>query len=285
MITCKLMGGLGNQIFQIFTTMSYGIKNRKQFKFTDATTLGGNGSTLRNTYWDSFFNRLKPFTVMNVFPFAGIQMKIIREKDFTFNELPITVMDADICINGYFQSYKYFEENYEFICRIIGLEKMKEELLKKMNYNQNALINTVSLHFRIGDYKKLTHFYPIMTEKYYERCLNYIININHETKLTVLYFCEDNDINDVNMTIEYLKGKFPSIEFIRGDNKLEDWEQMLLMSCCHHNIIANSTFSWWGAYFNSKNDKIVCYPSKWFCEATKIDSKDLCPPEWVRIKA
>ena len=68
-----------------------------------------------------------------------------------------------------------------------------------------------------------------------------------------------------------------------------DWKQMVLMSCCNSHIIANSTFSWWGAYMNNSNDKIVCYPSKWFGKAI-IDSeyhddyvKDIFPSEWIKI--
>jgi hypothetical protein len=56
---------------------------------------------------------------------------------------------------------------------------------------------------------------------------------------------------------------------------------MLLMSCCKHNIIANSSFSWWGAYFNSNADKIVCYPEVWF--ANNTDTSDLCPLEWIKM--
>ena len=56
------------------------------------------------------------------------------------------------------------------------------------------------------------------------------------------------------------------------------------MSICHHNIIANSTFSWWGAYFNSNPEKIVCYPSLWFGSYYPVDVKDLCPPSWNRIR-
>jgi hypothetical protein len=126
-----------------------------------------------------------------------------------------------------------------------------------------------------------------MTKEYYFRCLNYIKTIynNQNNKLTVMYFCEDVDINDVNEVILYLSERFPQLSFIRGDNNLEDWEQMLLMSCCHHNIIANSSFSWWSAYFNSWEDKIVCYPSIWFGPSAPHDTRDLCPPEWKKILA
>jgi hypothetical protein len=275
------MGGLGNQIFQIFATISYAIKTRNQFKFTNATSLGSGSTTVRNTYWNSFFSRLKHFTT-NEFP----QLHIIREKDFTFNELPMINPSQDIMIQGYFQSYKYFEPNYEIICRMIGLEQMKDELLKKLNYNLTFLNNVISLHFRLGDYKKLQLLHPIMKKEYYSRCLDFILKkYNKDEKFNVMYFCEDDDLNEVQITISYLSEKFPQLTFIRGENTLQDWEQMLLMSCCHHNIIANSSFSWWSAYFNSWTDKIVCYPSVWFGDIANINTKDLCPLNWTKILA
>ena len=68
------------------------------------------------------------------------------------------------------------------------------------------------------------------------------------------------------------------------DNTLADWEQMLLMSCCRHNIIANSSYSWWAAYLNTNPDKIVCYPSAWFGPTIGHDTSDLCPPEWKQFQ-
>jgi hypothetical protein len=280
MITCNLMGGLGNQLFQIFATISYAIKSRNLFKFTNATTIGRGATTVRNTYWNSFFSRLKHFTT-DVFP---PQLHIIRETDFTFHELPINEMvDNNVIISGYFQSYKYFESNYEIICRMIDIEQMKRALLYKLHYT--SLENTVSMHFRIGDYKPIQHFHPIMTKEYYTRCLYHIQSKNSDTIFTIMYFCEDVDLKEVEEKIEYLSKEFPNYTFIRGNNTLEDWEQMLLMSCCRHNIIANSSFSWWSAYFNRWDEKIVCYPSVWFGSCVRNDTKDLCPPEWIQIDA
>lgn len=281
-ITCNLMGGLGNQIFQIFATISYAIKSGQQFKFTNAKTLGSGVTTVRNTFWNSFFARLKPFTTAD-FPCFNV----IREKSFTFNELPVHEMiNNDTLIFGYFQSYKYFQENYDIICRIIGLQEMRDAVVKKMNYeNNDSLKTTVSMHFRLGDYKKAPNVHPIMTKDYYYKSLSFIKeNASNKNISTVMFFCEDSDLDDVLETIRYLSKKFPNYNFIRGDNSLEDWEQMLLMSSCHHNIIANSSFSWWAAYFNNCDDKIVCYPSKWFGPAVSNDIIDLCPPTWRKIK-
>ena len=280
MITCNLMGGLGNQIFQIFAVLSYGIKSRNQFKFLDLKKLGEGSTTVRYTFWETFFSNLKPFLISELPP-----VHVIKEKGFSYNDLPVYEMiNRNVMIFGYFQSYKYFEKQYSMICRIIGLDNMKETLLKKLNLKIDDLQNTVSMHFRIGDYKKIQDYHPLATYNYYERALNYIrISTSSEKKLSIIYFCEDVDIDDVMIKINDLKQKFPDYSFTRGDNNIADWEQMLLMSCCHHNIIANSSFSWWSAYFNSQQDKIVCYPSVWFGPSSHNDTKDLCPPEWIRI--
>jgi hypothetical protein len=279
MITCYLRGGLGNQLFQIFATISYAIKSRNKFKFLNVYTLGSGLATIRHTYWESFFNRLHHFLIDNI----PQPIHIIREKDFTFNELPVyEMLDRDCLIYGYFQSHKYFHEHYQIICRIIGLEKIKENIIQKLNLNDEYLDSCVSIHFRIGDYKKIQQHYPLTTFEYYRNSLNFIKNKSTKS-YNILYFCEDIDIDDVMLTINILENEFPDYTFIRGDNTLEDWEQMLLMSCCHHNIIANSSFSWWGAYFNSWPDKIICYPSVWFGELLTHDTKDLCPPEWNKI--
>jgi len=281
MITCNLMGGLGNQIFQIFTTISYSIKSKNPFKFFNIEVLGSGHTTIRYTYWNTFFNQLRPFLI-DPKPLTNI----VREKDFTYNNIDTNqLIGRDIMLYGYFQSYKYFQEHYESICRIIGLENMKNNIKKNNNLSNEYLSDTISIHFRLGDYKKLKDYHPVMTYEYYEKSLSYIKTQNLDKTYKIIYFCEDADIDEVLITINKLVIKFPEYNFVRGDNTLQDWEQMIYMSCCNHNIIANSSFSWWAAYFNSRSDKIICYPSVWFGPSANNDIKDLCPNDWVKIEA
>jgi len=191
---------------------------------------------------------------------------------------------------GYFQSYKYFEKHYQSIYKIIDIEKKKKSLLQSSDYTENYLKNTISLHFRMGDYKRLQWVHPIMSYEYYEKALlciksKNISDINQITDINqILYFCEDEDIEDVKQIIGKLQMKFPNDVFTRCSNLLEDWEQLIVMSLCKHNIIGNSSFSWWAAYFNSNENKIVCHPPMWFGPTIGHDIKDLCPPEWNKIE-
>ena len=139
------------------------------------------------------------------------------------------------------------------------------------------------MHFRLGDYKKYPLVYPILTEKYYSNSLSFILDQVTNKPEHVLYFCEDADLEDVGKIIAGLQTLFPYLNFVRANPLLEDWEQLLLMSLCEYNIIANSTFSWWGAYLNDNINKIVCYPDKWFKPETNKDISDLFPEDWVRI--
>jgi len=291
MITCNLMGGLGNQLFQIFTTLSYAIKSGNVFIFSDDTILGY-GDNIRPTYWETFLLKLKPFT-RNMFP----KFKVIKEKDFTYNDIELSeIKNQDVLLYGYFQSYKYFQNEFNTICKLINLVEMKNNLLQNKSeyvYTSGFLYHTVSMHFRLGDYKKVQEYHPLMTYEYYEKALEQII-LKSELKqgtltqnkktMNVLYFCEEEDIVEVLEMIDHMKEKFPTINFVRCSNELEDWEQMLLMSLCKNNIIANSSFSWWGAYFNLNPDKIICYPSKWFGPSLDHDTKDMSPDEWIKIE-
>lgn len=293
MISVFLMGGLGNQLFQIFTTFAYGFKEKIKivFPYADVLTTGA----VRPTYWTNFLSRLIPFTAgfNNINP-ANKELSTwerIRENKFSFNELPKLPESMNFMLVGYWQSYKYFDNLKDNIFKLIQLEQMREMALKEHeHYFGTGESIEISMHFRLGDYKKLPDCHPILPKEYYYNALSLVKHSQQNDFTTrVLYFCEAEDNEVVLEIIAYLKTFFSDIEFVKIDDTIPDWKQLLLMSCCDHNIIANSSFSWWGAYINTDTSKIVCYPDSWF--GTRITMniphddyvKDMCPPEWKRV--
>ena len=281
MITCNLVGGLGNQLFQIYATIAYSFDNNSRFFFSNTRELKSS-VTDRHTYWDTFLSKLKPYLLDDAL-INKDNIIFIKEKGFTYNALH-NIQDNKIkMLHGYFQSHKYFDMYFQTINRLLQIDSLKASLSNKYL----TLINQdlpVSMHFRIGDYKKLPEHYVILTVDYYRAALSHMIETNNINK-KVLYFCEDQDLEDVEEIIVTLKEEFTAITFERADPELEDWEQLILMSLCRNNIIANSTFSWWGAYLNTHRQKMVVCPSTWFGPKLKKshDLKDLYPEKWVKI--
>ena len=280
------MGGIGNQLFQIFATISLAIDLNEDFLFPYSEFVAN-----RKTYWNTFFKCIKINTIKNL-PNTDI---IYKEKYFKYKSLQNKInkikknTNTKICIEGYFQSYKYFINNYEKIINLIRLTDTVNNLKLKIN-NKYNFTNTIGLHFRLGDYKHLEGFHPVIKIDYYSDSIKWIIDKTNKNDYTILYFCESADIDIVNDNINKLKNIFGSINFIRfyendkNNENFEDYEEMLAMSLCTHNIIANSTFSWWAAYFNKNVSKIVTYPSIWFGpNLSHHDTTDLFPSEWIKI--
>ena len=297
MITHSLCGGLGNQLFQIFTVIALAIQTKQPFYFIYQETT--EGITRRKTYWNTFLNNLKPYT-RNEHPIVHPMVKQKNEffKELSFNYSPINIdynieNNDDIStiyfLDGYFQSYKYFEKNFLQICNKIGIKTMQTELLPVFQDMTKQYETTISMHFRLGDYKKLPEYHQIIPYEYYKNSLEFILNEDNlkDSCVCVLYFCEEEDIEIVeNDYLKDLKVEFPNCIFKNTAVTLgiyEDWENLLLMSLCSHNIIANSSFSVWGAYFNNNINKKVCYPSKWFGAALSNDVSDIFPFEWYKI--
>jgi len=283
MITVKLMGGLGNQLFQLCTCISYGIENRKQIILSkdklDYISPHDNTSN-RPVYWDNFLSNMNKY-IADKDDVLWKTFDLLYREEGEYAMIPYS--DRNIILFGYFQSYRFFEHIKNDIPSLLRLNHYKNIVQLKFNFNNSVYI---SLHFRIGDYKKAgSDTHPILPLQYYINALNYIIDkiTNDDSiynKITVLCFGEKQDAIQINKNICLLKINFPIITFKLCDVELEDYEEMILMSCCNHNIIANSTFSWWGAYLNRNTSKIVTYPNIWFGKNIKTSTADLFPTDW-----
>ena len=273
MISVDIMGGLGNQLFQIMTAFAYSKKYRNSLIIKRESH--SPSCTYRNVYWNNFLEGLQKYLIN-----GNIDLPVYNEKSFEYNELPKISESDDIKLSGYFQSYKYFDEyKSELLAEIDWYAKRDAVKSKITDVNPGYM---VSLHFRIGDFKNLEN-HPIMPMEYYINAIKYIEA--RESNVKILYFCEEDDKDFVfNNYINPLRTIFENITFTQTKNKLEDWEQMIAMSLCKHHIIANSTFSWWSAYLADDNDKykkLICYPDIWFNSTLINNMMDLFPGHWI----
>jgi hypothetical protein len=261
-VTCKIDGGLGNQLFMLCATLAFAKRHGKIAWFDHADSYGH-----RSSYWTTLF---EPFTHTKK---ANVITHPYTEPYFQYNEIP---SEADQ-LHGYFQSELYFRDHIQSIVQEMKIASYQEQL--RASYTIPT--HSVSLHFRIGDYVALQNHHPIQSIDYYKRSVDHILK--HVPDARIYCFYEKKDTERVNTILSSLLEIYPST-YVRVPEQypnLSDWEEMILMSCCEHHIISNSTFSWWGAYINPSKNKIVCYPSVWFGPAIPHDTKDLCPKEWI----
>jgi hypothetical protein len=269
MISINLQGGLGNQLFQIITAMAYCIEYGEKLVISTSKW----DAELRPVYWDTLLKKLKD----NIDPKLKIDtMPKITENGFHYTPLP---KQSNVVLNGYFQSYKYFDKHFETIYKRLNF-KMEQEFIRTQYLE---IEDTISLHFRIGDYIPLQLHHPLLYDNYYVKAINEIIKLTKKEDWNIIYFCEEKDDVPVKHRMRKIQQQFPNLSFHKASNEMTDWEQLLLMSCSDHNIIANSAFSWWGAYLNQNKKKVVCYPERWFGSSNPHSTKDLCPPSWVKI--
>lgn len=269
MITTTLMGGLGNQLFQLFNLISYAETNRQEFMIEEVPAARED----RPFYWDTFLAPLRKYLK------PPVALPVYQEPGFQYTPIqPYRLINQPFKLFGYFQSYKYFQKNEYVIFEHIQLKEILAQTREKYPFDYSDFI---SMHFRVGDYKYLQEHHPILPLSYYTSALNVMMRMTSARR--VLYFYEEGDKEHVDEYIRLLKPLFPDMCFISIDTTIPDYEQLSLMSCCSHQIIANSTFSWWGGYFNTAPDKIVTYPSKWFGPAQPKDTSDLFPTTWIKI--
>jgi hypothetical protein len=279
MIYIEIMGGLGNQLFQIFCGIAYSHENHIPFKINaskfDIVSPLDNISK-RPTYWNNILNNLSRFTYQEQLAIPTY----IEETHFKFKKIPY--ISQDFKLYGYYQSYKYFDEQFVSICKMINLDNQKAEIFKKHNLLLSGVKKPISVHFRIGDYVKNLTMHPILDTKYYINCINYLKSQlpDLEEKYYLLIFGELCDNDKIMLAIENIKAHY-NITIVMCNYEIPDYEQLLLMSLTSHNIIANSTFSWWGAYFNTNVNKIVCYPSIW--NGSNNNVEDLFLKDWIKI--
>jgi len=267
----RLMGGLGNQMFQYAFGVAVGNNTIYDISWFDETR--GNPNVTQREYELDFWNinpKLTDKPKKKIFGFINLKLKHIVESPFNIYNSKL-LKEKNCIIEGYFQASQYYEP-------------IRNRLLKdfvprnKPDYRNQKMLdlirdkNSVSIHVRRGDYVKLQKIHGLCDIDYYEKSVQHIAkNVKHP-----YFFIFSDDIKWVkdNLNIDY---PCEYIDFNHGRDSAWD---MWLMANCKHNIIANSSFSWWGAWLNQNSDKIVIAPKCWKADGSKTD---IVPTNWKRI--
>lgn len=264
MIYCYLKGGLGNMLFQIAATKSMAIDLNIECSFPN---LNHHLKTLDD---DKFYNpklnhafeyKLLLSNLLTVSPNS-----LIPVYNFPFHYIELEVKNNSI-VDGFFQSEKYFKHNRDKILNFLNSKEILELIKNKYDYVLNT--NCTSIHIRRGDYLKLSNHHPTQNLDYYNDAINLVINKTDN----FIIFSDDIDWCKKNLKLD---------KAIYIDDE-KDYIELYLMSLCKNNIIANSSFSWWGAWLNDNINKTVIGPKNWFGNSIQHNTNDILPESWIKI--
>lgn len=266
----RFKGGIGNQIFQYAFYQNLLQRGRDVYADIDYfTQFSSKGS---------FINR--KFLLKDAFPDIDLKIDNSRYRknaelvqETRFFELDEAIFANKDCVfEGYWQTEKYFGEIKELLVsklRFAYGESRLQEFAKMFSCGCMT-----SVHIRRGDYLQLNDAYGgICTTQYYREAMNYIRQ--RESKTRFVFFSDDIEWVQKNLKME--DSLYVNRQMFED---YKDWYDMSLMSMCRHHIIANSSFSWWGAWLSRSAEKIVIAPRKWM---NHTEAKCIYPPEWVKL--
>ena len=276
-------GGLGNQLFAIFTILSYYFDNKYiDYKFYTKE------DPSHIYFWDTVFSNISS----KVYPDKNV------EGTYEFLYFPlikeIPIYTCDTVLDGYFTNPKFFEHNMDKIKSLLGLaEKINNVLIKYPEYSINKTI--VIKHIKndryarnsIGEQVYNTQHKPTYFIEAFKTLISKGVDIYD---YDILYFCDENDNTavienntEINDALKLLTGK--DLRYKKVSDNIPEWEQLFIMTSAKHYIIPNCTLSWFGAYLSSSNDPIVCYSNTWVGpKYYGVITDDLFPNSWNKIE-
>lgn len=255
--TAHLMGGLGNQMFQIANAFAQSLDGNINCYFKPYSQTELQGKTANN-YVNNIFKKLN-------FKQDLPNVKRYYEPNFSYNEKKFD-WNESIEFYGYYQSSKNFL-NFSEEVKSLFLPNEDSEKYLSQKYPQILNNDTLSLHVRIGDFKKFPDIHPTINIDYINQAIKKIGDYSY-----LFVFSDDKEWVYNNI-------KYDNIIIVNEEDYLEMW----LMSMCKNNIMSNSTFSWWGAFLNTNQNKKVVVPSKWFGVKGPKDYQDIYENNWIKI--
>jgi hypothetical protein len=292
MITVQLKGGLGNQLFQYATARSLAHYHRTAVAF-DLSLLSASAPNITKRDYElaafgiapvgaPLLDRLyreskRPTYQMLVKPLTQWLHPVTeyREKSFRYDPDIWKKTSANTHLVGYFQSELYFKEVRALLLRELML--IQPPLSSLAASIQSTV--SVSLHIRRGDYvsnPNARQFHGLCSVQYYNKAVEYLAGKVGDICLFI--FSDDQVWAQNNLFFHH------PTTFVQGHEAADSYKDMQLMSMCKHHIVANSSFSWWGAWLNPSPYKIVIAPEYWFADKlAQLQSQDIIPTAWIRM--
>ncbi len=266
MITTKLYGRVGNQMFQIANCIAHGLRHGMEYQIPNYT-----GNTKD---WPVYFTHFPVLTV------SMDDFGTFWEKSHGYTLIP---RKEQVCFDGYWQSYKYFEDFKNIV--INAFMPAFKKIAERVANTGFDFSDRVSIHVRRGDYLEYETKHPTVNHAYLTKAIDHFLELGLNN---FSVFSDDIEWCQQNITNEQFPGAIIQHMAHKITDPVEDaLYDLYTMSKHHHNIISNSTFSYWGAMLNKNPDKIVLTPSveNWFGPENKhLDVSDLLPPEWIQIQ-
>lgn len=260
MIYSYLDGQLGNILFEIAAGASLAKRLGVPFKAIGCHPFSQSGTITEY---------VKPFqqSVLRKIDFLDFMpenVEVYTESGFVYNPLPLK---RDLILKGCFQSEKYLDR--ETVRSLFEIDQETDVYIKN-KYGHILNKKPVGIHVRRGDYLLLEYKHPVCRMPYFKKAMSLF---DKGTSFLVMS-------NDIAWCKKHFKGD--NFYFSENESPIVDF---YLQSKCSHNVISNSSYSWWAAWLNPNPDKKVIYPSPWFgpCYKNILNFKDLCPEEWVAI--
>lgn len=300
MICVQMSGGLGNQMLQFAAAKALSLHHKVKLVLDTSRldyAMFGPKETPRNFELDIFhdckaasridYPILKPFkNVPKVLPHVyvmarkmylrhnGLQLKDCRKmhRASDFFSLP-----DDTYLSGHFVSESFFKPFAEEIKEVFTFQEpsnpVNRQLITEMRKNRS-----VSIHVRRTDYLNATNssHFAVCGPEYYHAAIQFM----EEKSASPHYYLFSDDVRWASENLPLPRGRFTAINHNTGGSSFED---MHLMSCCDHNITANSTFSWWGAWLNAESAKMVTIPKKWYKKYSGPLEDMIIPEGWLPL--
>ena len=285
-ITTKVVGGIGNQLFCYFA--GYALARKLDYRLIVDVSDIRHGRSVHNVSIESFdlpgefiSTSNDPIAKLGKRTFNYFSRRLPSSFSLSNNyyskvigyDIELEKIKSQVKLNGYFQTYKYFEE---YSHELLPLKLKTESDWYKSTLKEIDKTEYISIHLRRGDYRQLSQDYGLLGKDYYRDSLKKLDDLSVDGRIVVF----SDEIYEARKILDGLVGK--ETYWVNPPMNVSSVESLALMSQASTNIIANSTYSWWGAALNPKNPTVIA-PSKWFKNLD--DPQDLYPPNWHLVES